>query len=119
GGGLYRGAGGGHVERQPAAGAGRGAARRSRKGKTMKAEGSAAAGLPVRGMVAVALALVAGLSSGAQPARQAYRSAAEIIAAAPDSHWRQPDPANLLFMQVNGGIVIIELAPRFAPGHVA
>jgi peptidylprolyl isomerase len=57
-------------------------------------------------------------SSGAEPARPA-RSAAEIIDAAPSSDWRRPDPANLLFMQVNGGIVIIELAPRFAPEHVA
>lgn len=57
-------------------------------------------------------------STGAEPARPA-RSAAEIIDAAPPSDWRRPDPANLLFMQVNGGIVIIELAPRFAPEHVA
>jgi peptidylprolyl isomerase len=57
-------------------------------------------------------------SSAAEPARPA-RSAAEIIDAAPSSDWRRPDPANLLFMQVNGGIVIIELAPRFAPEHVA
>lgn len=85
----------------------------------MNEVGVAAGGLLGRGMAALALALVAGLSSGAQPARQAYRSAGEIIAAAPASHWRQPDPANLLFMQVNDGIVIIELAPRFAPGHVA
>jgi peptidylprolyl isomerase len=57
-------------------------------------------------------------STAAEPARPAYRSAAEIIDAAPSSDWRRPDPANLLFMQVNGGIVIIELAPRFAPEHV-
>jgi peptidylprolyl isomerase len=85
----------------------------------MKLNHPAAAGLTRPGLAAVALALVAGLSAGAEPAARATRSATEIIAAAPDSHWRQPDPANLLFMQVNGGIVIIELAPRFAPGHVA
>ncbi len=43
----------------------------------------------------------------------------EIIDAAPDSAWRTPDPANLLYMQVGTGVVIIELAPEFAPAHVA
>jgi peptidylprolyl isomerase len=55
----------------------------------------------------------------AEPGRAAYRSAAEIIAAAPAADWRRPDPANLLFMQLPEGVVIIELAPRFAPEHVA
>jgi len=74
----------------------------------------------VRCLPAAALGLMASLTSGgAEPPRQAWRSAGEIIDAAPAAHWRQPDPANLLFMQVNGGIVIIELAPRFAPEHVA
>lgn len=55
---------------------------------------------------------------GGEAPRPAYRSAGEIIAAAPDSDWRRPDPANLLYMQVGSGVVIIELAPRFAPRHV-
>jgi peptidylprolyl isomerase len=55
--------------------------------------------------------------AAAPPAK--YRSAGEIIDAAPDSAWRTPDPANLLYMQVGSGIVIIELAPEFAPAHVA
>ena len=58
-----------------------------------------------------------GVAAGEAP-RPAYRSAGEIIAAAPDSDWRRPDPANLLYMQVGSGVVIIELAPRFAPRHV-
>ena len=33
--------------------------------------------------------------------------------------WRRPDPANTLYMELPGGRVIIELAPRFAPLHVA
>jgi peptidylprolyl isomerase len=53
------------------------------------------------------------------PATAKYRSAGDIIAAAPDSHWRTPDPANLLYMELAAGRVIIELAPRFAPEHVA
>jgi peptidylprolyl isomerase len=59
------------------------------------------------------------LTHGAEPSRPVYRSAGEIIEAAPAADWRRPDPSNLLYMQVNGGIVIIELAPRFAPEHVA
>lgn len=55
----------------------------------------------------------------AEPARRAARSAAEIIDAAPPEHWRRPDPDNLLFMQIATGVVVIELAPQFAPGHVA
>jgi len=35
------------------------------------------------------------------------------------SDWRQPDPANLLYMQLPGGEVILELAPGFAPKNVA
>jgi peptidylprolyl isomerase len=53
------------------------------------------------------------------PAKPKYRSAGEIIDAAPESDWRTPDPQNLLYMAVNDGVVIIELAPRFAPEHVA
>jgi peptidylprolyl isomerase len=68
------------------------------------------------------LALLGGSAMAQQaaaPAKPRYRSAGEIIDAAPDSDWRTPDPANLLYMAVAGGVVIIELAPRFAPEHVA
>lgn len=34
------------------------------------------------------------------------------------SDWRPVDPANTLYMDVNGGTVVIELAPAFAPRHV-
>ena len=53
------------------------------------------------------------------PAKPKYRSAAEIVAAAPDTDWRTPDPANLLYMDLDAGRVVIELAPRFAPEHAA
>ena len=46
-------------------------------------------------------------------------SAKEIVDAAPDSAWRTPDPANTLYMELEGGRAIIELAPGFAPEHVA
>ncbi|MBE2210086.1 MAG: peptidylprolyl isomerase [Xanthomonadaceae bacterium] len=48
-----------------------------------------------------------------------YRSAKEIIDAAPGSAWRDLDPANTLYMELPAGRVVIELAPGFAPEHVA
>jgi peptidylprolyl isomerase len=48
-----------------------------------------------------------------------YRSAQQILDASPASDWRTPDPANLLVMNLAGGQVVIELAPAFAPEHVA
>ncbi|WP_206203204.1 peptidylprolyl isomerase [Thermomonas sp. HDW16] len=47
------------------------------------------------------------------------KSAKEIIDAAPASAWRTLDPANTLYMELPAGRVIIELAPGFAPEHVA
>ena len=47
------------------------------------------------------------------------KSAKDIIDAAPASAWRTLDPANTLYMDVKGGRVVIELAPDFAPEHVA
>jgi peptidylprolyl isomerase len=38
-------------------------------------------------------------------------------AEAPPEGWRTPDPANLLYMELASGRVIIELAPAFAPEH--
>ena len=46
-----------------------------------------------------------------------YRSAQEIIDAAPDSDWHTPAADNLLYMDLDAGRVIIELAPQFAPEH--
>jgi peptidylprolyl isomerase len=64
----------------------------------------------------IVLALVGGRAVSA-PAT--YRSPADILAAAPTSHWRKPDPANLLYLELLTGRVIIELAPQFAAEHVA
>ena len=36
--------------------------------------------------------------------------------AAPE--WRAIDPANTLYMDLNSGRIVIELAPQFAPNHV-
>jgi peptidylprolyl isomerase len=43
----------------------------------------------------------------------------DIIDASTAADWRTPDPDNLLIMEIPGGRVVIELAPMFAPEHVA
>ena len=44
----------------------------------------------------------------------------EVVKNAPASAWRQIDPNNLLVMDLkNGGRIAVELAPDFAPVHVA
>lgn len=44
---------------------------------------------------------------------------ADLLAASRPSDWRAPDPENTLYLDLPGGRVVIELAPRFAPRHVA
>ncbi|KAF1688115.1 peptidylprolyl isomerase [Pseudoxanthomonas broegbernensis] len=63
------------------------------------------------------------LASGPAAAQAPYRSPQQILDAAPASDWRTPDPANLLYMELDTppgaeGRIVIELAPDFAPRHV-
>jgi peptidylprolyl isomerase len=44
-------------------------------------------------------------------------SASELLAQSKPNEWRTPDPGNLLYLQLPGGRVIIELAPDFTPLH--
>ncbi|MDP3493799.1 MAG: peptidylprolyl isomerase [Hyphomonadaceae bacterium] len=46
-------------------------------------------------------------------------SPAEVIAASKPEEWRRLDPENTVYMDFPNGRVIIELAPEFAPKHVA
>jgi peptidylprolyl isomerase len=46
-------------------------------------------------------------------------TAKEILARSTPAEWRTPDPQNLLFMQLPGGRVVIELALEFTPLHAA
>ena len=46
-------------------------------------------------------------------------SVGEILAGSPDADWRTPEATNTLYMDVATGRVVIELAPQFAPEHVA
>ena len=65
------------------------------------------------------IVLVAGaLLVGAAPPK--LLTPADIVAAAPPAAWRTISPANLLVIELkDGGRVVIQLAPAFAPVHVA
>lgn len=65
--------------------------------------------------VAMALALAAVSASAAED--KPTPSAKELLAASKPAEWRTPDPANLLYMQLPAGRVVIELAPGFTPLH--
>jgi peptidylprolyl isomerase len=43
----------------------------------------------------------------------------DVIAATAAADWRELDPENTLYLQLLAGRVVIELAPTFAPEHVA
>src|SRR6185295_1842052 len=46
-------------------------------------------------------------------------SMADVLAASKPSDWRPLDPARTLYLELESCRVIIELAPQFAPNHVA
>ena len=66
---------------------------------------------------AVASTLLAGVA-GAQDEPAETLTPNQIIAAAPDTVWRELDPENTIYMDLPAGTVVIELRPDFAPGHV-
>jgi peptidylprolyl isomerase len=78
-----------------------------------------------RTALAAALVLLAAAAASAQPGAwrprpvQGATEPAEIIANSAPSDWRAIDPENLLVMDLAEGRVVIELAPEFAPVHVA
>jgi peptidylprolyl isomerase len=83
----------------------------------------AAAPLGCARVIAAALVLcVAPLTAvPATPTSAAKKplTTAEVLAASGAADWRALDPQNTLYMELPAGRVIIELAPQFAPHHVA
>jgi peptidylprolyl isomerase len=55
--------------------------------------------------------------SVAAPAARVTMS--DVLAAAKPEDFRTPDPENTLYLELDSGRVVIELAPAFAPQHVA
>jgi peptidylprolyl isomerase len=66
-------------------------------------------------MLAITTCLLA-LPAAADTAK-ATPTAKDLIAKSKPEEWRTPDPANLLYMQLPQGRVVIELAPDFTPLH--
>ena len=65
-----------------------------------------------------ALLCAAVLCSTPLPAQCAGRTMADVLAAAKAADWRSLDPQNTLYIQLENGTAIMELAPQFAPRHV-
>lgn len=68
-----------------------------------------------------ALSAPAGFAEPAPAARAGStpRTMADILAASKASDWRRLDPENTLYLELPSGRVVIELAPAYAPNHVA
>ena len=60
-----------------------------------------------------------GATVGAEPVARKITTVADVLAASQPGDWRPLDPENALYVEFASGRVVIELAPRFAPRHVA
>ncbi|WP_255435394.1 peptidylprolyl isomerase [Chitinimonas sp. BJB300] len=69
-------------------------------------------------MLRFTLMILAGIGVG-YAAKSGSNSPADVLKQSLATDWRVLDPQNTLLMEVNGGQVLLELAPRFAPRHVA
>lgn len=63
--------------------------------------------------------LIALLACGAMSAAQDRPTMGSVLEASSKSDWRVPEPANMLYMELENARVIFELAPDFAPDHIA
>ena len=75
-----------------------------------------------RALAAAAFLLVSAPLAAAPPAPAPSKkpsTTAEVLAASTPADWRALDPQNTLYMELPAGRVVIELAPQFAPHHVA
>jgi cyclophilin family peptidyl-prolyl cis-trans isomerase len=68
-------------------------------------------------LLALAQVAATGNALGADAAKP--RTMSEILEASKPSDWRALDPENTLYVELEAGRVVIELAPDFAPQHAA
>lgn len=70
--------------------------------------------------VAVAVLALSALPAAAQKAAPSKgKTLAEVLAASKPSDWRRLDPDNSVYLDFAAGRVVFELAPEYAPAHVA
>ena len=69
-------------------------------------------------VLALALGCATGRGAPGAPAAP-IRTMDQILEASPAGDWRPLDPERTLQLELPGGRVVIELAPGFAPAHVA
>jgi len=67
-------------------------------------------------LVPIALAALSCLAHAA-PDTSTPRTMQDVLDASRPSDWRKPDPRDLVYMELPGGRVVIELASRHAPLH--
>jgi len=68
---------------------------------------------------AALLFVVSAAAHAADSNRSKPPSMSEILASSKPADWRSLDPENTLYLELTNGRVVIELAPAFAPQHVA
>ena len=73
----------------------------------------------VRRIATAALAGAMLLTGGVAAQEKKALTTAEVLEASTPDDWRPLDPANTLYLDLAAGRVVIELAPAFAPNHVA
>ncbi|MEO6624926.1 MAG: peptidylprolyl isomerase, partial [Burkholderiaceae bacterium] len=72
------------------------------------------------GLTAAAVALAGcSLAPATTPTPTPALTMAQVLEQSTPADWRQPDPENTLYLELKSGRVVIELAPEFAPNHVA
>jgi peptidylprolyl isomerase len=67
----------------------------------------------------LAAAALAGACASAPAPVPSVKPLSELLASSPASDWRRLDPENTMVLEIPAGRVVIELAPEFAPLHVA
>jgi peptidylprolyl isomerase len=86
---------------------------------TMRVRMQVLAGVALTGVALAWAAQAAAPTPAPSPAPAPAPSAQDILARSAPADWRALDPDSTLYMALPAGRVVIELAPQFAPGHVA
>src|SRR5438445_5389530 len=90
---------------------------------TMKSSRTNLSSTRIASLCALALATMFAASLPAKSpvtaAKPTAQTSAAVLAAARPGDWRTLDPQNTLYLDLPNGRVIIELAPAFAPNHIA